>query len=251
MKSVTSFLVTLGCTLFLGAAAWGVARDPNFEVSLGRSKNIDLGADKKRVVKVGERVTINGNGRLWLTGEEDMAGYYELLCQNRTSGDVEVEITSGEFPWLTVASPENCASWTGDLLVCPAYGQAKGVFCKVSKKAKQSLINLAMRAQTASVGVRSIEMAEDQEDRIDYNAYLLQMIVQYQTGIELCGAMHGVSGPVVIAWNIYDGGTTGKVDVDKEKSDPRDLGRAQCIAEQIEDWRFPKWKKDYRVAYRF
>ena len=251
MKGIISFVVALGCSLGLGSAAWAVAQDPNFEVSLGRSKNIDLGADKKRVVKVGERVTINGNGRLWLTGQEDAAGYYELLCQNRSSGDVQVEITSNEFPWLAVSSPQSCNAWSGELLVCPANGLAKGVFCKVSKKSKQPPMSVATRAQTASVGVRAIELAEDQEDQVDYNAYLLQIIVRYQTGIELCGAMHGVAGPVVIAWDIYDGGATGKVEVDREKSHQQDLGRAECIADQIQDWRFPRWKKDYRVAYRF
>ena len=223
-----------------------------FDISHDRSVNIDVKDDKKQLSILGDEIVINKKGRLWLSGNENSDGHHEILCQNRTEAPVTLKLDSDQSPWVKIADQPNCDNWEKDLLVCSVGDMEKGLFCKISKKAKP-VAPTGKEKRTASVAVRSVSLLQEvpQPGEIDYAEYLKETIANYSTGIELCGIMNEQNGPVEITWIIYDGGNTGDIKINNKSTYSSDMDTANCIADQIKFWRFPEWKKNYRVSYRF
>ena len=223
-----------------------------FDIVFDRSSNIDVVNNKSKLNVIGDEISINNQGRVWLSGNEDDNGYVDILCQSQSNEPIILKLDSDAKPWIAIDEKLNCSEWKNDLLVCKVGDAKKGIYCKISDKTK-TVLPTSKVLQMAAVTIRSVSQPQqtNESGSLDYTGYLKQSIANYSTGIELCGIMHDKKGPVEISWIIYDGGNTGKIKINIESTDNSDIATAHCIAEQINFWRFPEWKKNYRVNYRF
>ncbi|MGR9074229.1 MAG: hypothetical protein ACU833_14305 [Gammaproteobacteria bacterium] len=223
-----------------------------FDISHDRSLNISVEEGKNQLSVIGDEITILKKGRLWLSGNETSFGHQEILCQNLTDQPITLTLDSDINPWIKITNPQHCDAWNKDLLVCAVGDVSKGLFCKINNKS--NLIHASVQSrQTASVSVRSVAVLPETQEKENFNYadYLKETIGDYSTGIELCGVMNDKKGPIEISWAIYDGGNTGDIEINTSSTTDQDMATAECIADQINFWRFPEWKKNFRVTYLF
>ncbi len=224
--------------------------DAYFDISFDRSINVKTEKNLNKLSNPGDSATLNAKGRLWLTGLETRQGFVEILCQNLSNQPVTVKMATQNKPWLEIKTPKTCTNWSENLLICPVENMEKGVFCKITEKSKQDNSSEKRRLQLASVNIRAVELIKKGDTPDENQQYIEKIIDYYASGIELCKTIHPKTGPVFISWVIFDGGSVGNIEVDA-KTDPSNQEVAQCIADNVSLWKFPEWKKDSHIAYRF
>ena len=221
-----------------------------FDISFDRSVAIESPDGNKKISNIGDNVTVNKKGRLWLTGNETREGFVEIVCQNLSPESIRVELTSTEMPWISVAGPAHCNDWQKNILICSVGDMPKGVFCKINERTLVVADEGSRKQTSASVNVRAVDLRESGSGGLDEQQYLQERIEYYGAGIDLCYTMYERTGDIVVNWIIYGGGAVDKVMLDS-KLVPEDDKLANCIMEQIPAWRFPKWEKDSQVSYQF
>ena len=236
--------------LLLSSFCLVYAEEAYFDISFDRSVSIVPPEGKKKICDIGDSVTLNKKGRLWLTGNETKDGFVEIVCQNLSTEPVSVELTNKETPWLHITEPAQCNNWQKNILICPVGEMDKGVFCKITERVTVTTGEGSKKQKTASVNVRAVTVQDGQEKRMNDQQYLQSRIDYYSAGIDLCGIMHNKTGRILISWVIYGGGTVDKVEIDSRTA-PADNNIATCIAEQIPLWKFPDWGKNSKVSYQF
>jgi hypothetical protein len=246
----TILILTGFLFLILTSFNLACAGDTYFDISFDRCVSIDSAGGEKRISDIGDSVTLNKKGRLWLTGNETREGFVEIVCQNLSSESVHVELTSMEMPWISVVEPAKCNDWKKNILICSVGDMAKGLFCKINERTIVVAGEGSRKQTSASVNVRAVDLQEDQSEELNETHYLQERIEYYEAGIDLCNTMHERSGNIVINWVIYGGGAVDKVSIDSQTASEDDEV-AKCIAEQIPLWRFPRWEKDSQVSYQF
>ena len=240
------------CSLFLLLSLYNhvFAGGAYFDISFDRCVAIDSPEGNKKFSAIGDNVTVNKKGRLWLTGNETREGFVEIVCQNLSPVPVRVEMTSAEMPWISVADPASCKDWQKNILICAVGDMPKGVFCKINERTVVAADEGARKQASASVNVRAVELRESGSEGVSEQQYLQERIEYYAAGIDLCYTMYEKTGDIVVNWIIYGGGAVDKVTLDS-RTVPEDDKLANCIMEQIPAWRFPKWEKDSQVSYQF
>lgn len=239
-----------GLLAFLTANTGANANEAYFDISFDRSVNVKTEKNLDKFSKSGDFATLNGKGRLWLTGIETRQGYVEILCQNMSDKPVTVNMVNQSKPWLEIKTPQACGEWSDNLLICPVDKLEKGVFCKISEKNKLDNSSEKDRLQLASVNIRAVELIKQGETPDANQRYIERIIASYSSGIELCHLIHPKTGPVFVNWVIFDGGNVGNIVVDA-KTDTGNQAIAECITDNIALWKFPEWHKDSHISYRF
>lgn len=241
MQAVLLFLILLSPSL-------GHAAGPYFNICFDRSLNINAPGNQTKISSIGDSVTLDKKGRLWLTGNETQNGYTEIICQNLSAEPVNVELTKDQSPWVNITSPEPCDTWQNNVLICPVGDMAKGVFCKISAKSTAATSAGSKSQQSATVSVRAVEVQENK--KLNDRDYIQQRIDYYAAGIDLCSTIHDKTSNIVFSWIIYAGGIVDNVKV-VSQTNPADEQVSKCIAEQISLWKFPEWDKDSKISYQF
>jgi len=236
--------------LLFSSGSMAYASGVNFKISFDRSINIVPLEGQSKICDTGDSVTLNAKGRLWLTGNETIEGFTEIVCQNLSTEPVTVELINEETPWLNVTEPAQCGEWQKNLLICPVGNMEKGFFCKITERTAAGAAGGSKKQKSASVNVRALTVQESREKEMDDQQYLQKRIEYYAAGIDLCGLMHEKTGKIFINWIIYSGGTVDKVTIDSQTAS-EDNETARCIAEQIPLWKFPEWEKNSQVSYQF
>jgi len=252
MNIIKKKLLILASILFLLLSSFYIANaaEAYFDISFDRSVNIVPPEGMTRISDIGDSVILNKKGRLWLTGNETVDGFVEVVCQNLSTEPVNVQLTSMEKPWVTITEPAQCNDWQKNLLICPVGKMTKGFFCKITERITDNVAEGSKKQKSASVNVRSINVQEISARSKEGRQYLQDRIEYYGAGIDLCNTMHERKGDIIISWIIYDGGAVDKVTINSQTA-PEDNEIANCIAEQIPFWKFPEWQKDSQVAYQF
>lgn len=245
MKYFLFFLVLLVQT------SSSASEQVNFEIAYDRSINIESEKNRQSLKDIGDSVTINAKGRLWLTGNETNQGYDEILCQSKSLSPISVQLHSSESPWITLSEPAKCGKWNNNLLVCTDNKIEKAVFCLIKQQLTQQSLSTKPKRRTTSVAVRSLKSPELQPKSSDYREIAVQTIQTYTTGTELCKHIYPKESSIVINWDIYDGGTTGNIKVDNKDMSENDTKYTNCLIENIKLWNFPNWKKNFKIKYRF
>jgi hypothetical protein len=236
--------------LLLSSFCHVYAGDAYFDISFDRSVNIAPPEGRSRISDIGDSVTLNKKGRLWLTGNETAEGFVEIVCQNLSTESVSVQLTNTEKPWVNITEPAECNDWQKNILICPIGKMKKGFFCKITERTVMHADEGSKKQKSASVNVRAISVEDLPEKSFDEQQYLQERLEYYAAGIDLCNTIHKRSGNIIIQWIIYDGGAVDKVVINSQTA-PGNEEIANCIAEQIPFWKFPEWRKDSQVAYQF
>jgi len=236
--------------MFLLCVNLAVAQDAYFDISFDRCVSVDSTEGAKRISSIGDSVTLNKKGRLWLTGNETREGFTEIVCQNLSTEAVGVELTSMDEPWISITGPVKCSDWKKNILICSVGDMAKGVFCKINQRTIVAADDGSKKQTSASVNVRAVDLQNEEGEEFDEMQYLQERIDYYAAGIDLCYSIYPKSGDIIINWVIYEGGAVDKVAIDNQTASGND-GVAKCIADQIALWRFPQWEKDAQVSYQF
>ena len=226
------------------------AADTYFNICLDRSVNIYSPDNSNKISEIGDSVTLNKKGRLWLVGNETKKGFIEIICQNLSNEPVNVALINMESPWLKISSTTECDTWKNNLLICPVGSLDKGVFCKITEKTAVNAEDGANKQMSASVNVRAVTIQDESEKKFDPQQYLKERIDYYGAGIDLCNTMYVKNDKVLISWIIYSGGTVDKVQIDSNVA-PEDQEVAKCIADQIASWKFPEWDRNTQISYQF
>jgi len=246
----TILIFTTLLLLLLAPISHVYAEGTYFDISFDRSVSITPADGKKKISSIGDSVTLNKKGRLWLTGNETKDGFVEIVCQNLSKEPVNVELTNTETPWVNITAPEQCNDWQKNILICPVGKMDKGVFCKITERTTISSGEGSKKQKTASVNVRSVTVQEDRPKGMNDQQYLQSRIDYYSAGIDLCSTMYQKTDPILISWVIYGGGTVDKIEIDSQTA-PENNNVANCLAEQIPLWKFPDWGKNSQVSYQF
>jgi len=226
------------------------AQDAYFDISFDRCVSVDSTEGAKRLSSIGDSVTLNKKGRLWLTGNETRQGFTEIVCQNLSNEAVNVELSSMGEPWISITGPVKCNDWKKNILICSVGDKAKGVFCKINERTIVAADDGSKKQTSASVNVRAVQLDVEECGDFSEMRYLQERIDYYAAGIDLCYSMYPKSGDIVINWVIYGGGAVDKVAIDSRTASGNDEV-ANCIADQIAMWKFPKWENDSQVSYQF
>ena len=237
-------------TLLLASVSLVYAQETYFDISFDRSVGISSPNGQRNISNIGDSITLNKKGRLWLTGNETKDGFTEIVCQNLSTEPVIVELTNKQTPWMNITGPAQCNNWQKNILICPVGQLEKGVFCKITERTASNTGDGSPKLLSASVNIRSINLQDGQDRSMDDQEYLQEKINFYATGIDLCGIIYNKTDDIFINWIIYDGGTVDKVIIDSQTA-PEDKELANCIVEQIQNWKFSKWKNDSQISYQF
>ena len=224
--------------------------DTYFDISFDRSVSISVPEGTKKISAIGDMVTINKKGRLWLTGNETREGYVDIVCQNLSTEPVNVELKKLSSPWVEITGKTKCGDWQKNILICSVGEMERGVFCKIAEKENAGSGEGGRKQLTASVSVRAAEVQEGQQENLSEEEYLQSRVDYYTSGIDLCGVMHNKTGDIFISWVIYNGGAVDQVRIGSQTAE-KDREIAGCIAEQVSLWRFPEWENDAQVSYQF
>ncbi len=84
--------------LLLSSFCLAYAGEAYFDISFDRSVSIVPSEGKKRISDMGDSVTLNKKGRLWLIGNETKESFVEIVCQNLSTEPVKIELTDKETP---------------------------------------------------------------------------------------------------------------------------------------------------------
>lgn len=208
----------------------------------GQAKLVEAGSSGVAVTKnscqeplritLGSVLELSSNSRMWLKFDPSSKGeLVQLICQNKSSEAIKVDVTSTNTPWIKPQGLKDCEPWKNNKLSCVGSGGEKNsFFCAVaSAKSERSgtgpdrttsvTMKEAQPELTTSVKMRSITLpvAVPVED----------IIKTMKPDIELCKSLYSVSEKLDMSWTI----SVGKIQDLSVNSENKDL--VDCVEDVV------------------
>lgn len=153
--------------------------------------------EEKSRLASGSVVELAAGGRMWLKFDPTAKGEsFQLICQNKSTAAVNVNVTGAGAPWIVPQGVKNCAKWTKNKLSCDANeGEKNSFFCALaSAKIERSS---AAPEVTTSVKMRKI--------LLPVAVPVEEIINNIKPEIQLCKALYNVTEKVDMSWSISFG----------------------------------------------
>lgn len=177
--------------------------------SVGVTINNSSCEEKSRIT-VGSTVALTTGSRMWLKFDPNTTGEsFQLICQNKSANEVNLEIAGNTAPWIVPKDLKNCSAWNNNKLSCEDNNGAKNsFFCAIA--GDKTLRLASAPEQTTSVKLRSISPKLISVDDIvkDINAE-----------IQLCKDLYGVSSKLEMSWTISSSDMIKDLRVDSNNKD--------------------------------
>lgn len=196
-------LLALNVGLLLG----GFAVSSVMAAECGQAKLVEAGSSGVSVsqntcqeqsrVTIGSVLELLPGSRMWLKFDPNLAGEsFQLICQNKSAGAVNVNIASTATPWIKPQGLKNCEQWKNNKLFCEGSGGEKNSFFCAIASAKPDKSKNPMEV-TTSVKMRGIPMPAvvPVED----------VIKSIKPDIELCKNLYNVSEKAEMSWTVSFG----------------------------------------------
>lgn len=190
---------------------------PVIAAECGQAKLIEAGSVGVNVTKntcqessrleVGSILELSSGSRMWLKFDPNAKGeVFQLICQNKSAGIVDVNFTGAAMPWIKPQNLKNCDSWKANKFSCESQdGEKNSFFCAVAGTKLDNLNTTPERTTslkmastttpeiTTSVKMRSLFPAAIPVDDI---------IKNIKPDIELCKSLYQVSGKLEMSWTV-------------------------------------------------
>lgn len=209
----------------------------------GQAKLVEAGSAGVNITKnpcqdptripLGSVLELSSGSRMWLKFDPSAAGETsQLICQNKSSETVKVNVASATTPWIKPQGLKNCEQWKDNKLSCEGSGGEKNsFFCAIAiAKAERSS---TVPEPTTSVKMRSpfpvIVPVED-------------IIKSIKPEIELCKSLYNVSEKVEMSWTV----SVGKIQDLMVNSENKDL--VDCVEDVVKQ---ANAAQDLSIKYSF
>lgn len=153
-------------------------------------------------MKLGSVVSMLPKARLWLMIASESGDKQQMICQNKHTQAVSVELTSLSLPWISPQGLSECSVTSKNRLVCDAEEKKNVFFCAIASV--KSIVNNTNTVERAtSVKMRSIfSMMNSQKDNNEYQLDLKAI----KEDIRLCRKLHQNASELDISWSLDEAG---------------------------------------------
>ena len=237
MILVPSLLLLLGHSS-LGAAECGVLK-------LQKSRSLGTSIAQNNCTNDSELsvesiLKLPAGGRVWLESTSSLqdSERFQIICQNKSTGPLNIKISGAIYPWLR---PENaqCKDWVNDRLECNELkSDKKALFCSIAQIKTPSSLPMG---RTTSLALRGLQHKTNQNEVEQWSSYI-------KPEIDLCRKLFASSHPITLSWKINSSGVASAAEI---KEPDIDNNLAECAIEVIENFKFPKVEKDTQVTLSF
>lgn len=193
-------LLALNAGLLLSSLAAGNA----MAAECGQAKLIEAGSASVNVSKnkcqeqsrlsLGAVLELPSGSRMWVKFDPRSGESFQLICQNKSSASVSVNVASATAPGIKPQGLKNCEQWVGNKLSCESSdGEKNSFFCALAG-VKQKLSSAAPGVRTsvkmrALLGKVTMPPAEEVIERI-------------KPDVELCKNLYNISGKLDTSWSV-------------------------------------------------
>lgn len=196
------------------------------------------------------QLELGPNSRLWLEAKTDdpLFANWQLICQNKSSSSITLQISQESSPWIKPLSELNCQPWTQDRLECSnSASGAKALMCAIAHVKKAGQIQKV--EQTTSFTVRGIKpKTKPTSINPSSNREFEQWLANIKPEIDLCKKLYQNSNPVKLSWVVSATGQASETKIEEGQSD---MQFGQCAKEVIENIKFPQFEKATQVTFTF
>ncbi|BCG64783.1 MAG: hypothetical protein methR_P2575 [Methyloprofundus sp.] len=197
-----------------------------------------------QTLSVGSELELAAGARLWLKSVYNATTNQQLICQNRSSIPVRINIENLANPWIKVANIENCQQWVNNRLNC-SIADGQKFFC-VSSIIKRPTYSSSKPERTTSVQMRAIAIGKP-ENIAKAETYIDIAVLNMQPEINLCRNLLNSQAPVELIWNVK---LTGEVD-DVSILSEGNYELSSCIRDIVMSYKYPKPKETLTFVYKF
>lgn len=194
-------------------------------------------------------IQIQGNARVWLESISQETENYWVICQNRSTMPVNINVISSLSPWIRPGGDNQCAQWTNQRLECRETNtQLESLLCAVSQIKK--LPNNEVMQRTSSLTIRGLTRSHlDREIVVsEGDSEVIRWKMGIQPGIELCRKVFDTHDPLTVSWVINKLGESTDIQVLGDTTNPQ---LVECIAEMIGGISFPTFEKTKQIKLSF
>lgn len=177
----------------------------------GQAKLVEAGSTNVSVSKntctdnsqisLGSVLELSSGSRMWLKFNPSARGEtFQLICQNKSSGAVKVNVTSTTDPWVKPEGIKSCEKWKNNKLSCESNsGEKNSFFCALAKAKVDTSDAASKMAMTTSVKMRGVLPIPAVTVSAD------DIIASIKPEIELCKTLYNVTDQVEMSWTVSSG----------------------------------------------
>lgn len=204
-------LVSLFLTAFLllnsfyaGAEECGV-----IQIQRNRSSGVSIntnGCNENPYISRGSVFDLSAKGRLWIRSNPSafLDSEFQMICQNRTAGTLQLHFSDALPPWLSQSKLKNCSGWVDNKLSCEGQnGEKNGVFCVLTFYKSVPGNKTFKIDRTTSVKMRGMEGLQK-----SYTNSILaakkQTIEAIKPEISLCKKINLMNRDIMINWTVIN-----------------------------------------------
>lgn len=203
--------------------------------------------EKQTNIAIGTKIDLTPGARIWLKSfaKPDLDHHFQVICQNKSSFHVKLEVSRMFLPWMNPVNLDRCSSWIDNKLTCEDQnGNANRFFCAIASiKNPQHLIANEIE-RTTSVKMRTVDFNKG------YPLAMKDLIEIFKPEISLCRYLYQTRQTIDIKWTINDLGKVEDIAVSQIKSGKNSLFM-ECVEAVVKSYKYPVLAKNTNYSHQF
>lgn len=196
-------------------------------------------------IAIGSQLNLTPGARLWVkTPLHSGAGkHFQAICQNRSSAQIAVSVSSADSPWLSAEGLQNCSAWIDNKMSCDgSRGEPQALYCVIAEIVAMAPQTQAAAERTTSVTMREIKLSKPTSNAAPFDK--TQIIAALQPEADLCRSLYQPSNSLRVDWIIdAEGNIVSAIPISqggRRIIDDANRRYADCVLAVIKDYPYPK-----------
>ncbi|MCK5830367.1 MAG: hypothetical protein KAH20_08695 [Methylococcales bacterium] len=196
------------------------------------------------MVSVGSRFLLIPGGRLWLKTQTADSRYLQLICQNRATREIEVELSNKFSPWIRPKGFTQCSDWINNKLSCSdEKGSKNDLICAIAVIEPLKYLKVSSMKRTTSIKLRTLKkgMNKSTLTRIERSELIKIMAGDIRSEVSLCRNLYQVERMVKATWTL---GALGQIEkLLFSQTENIDHQFRSCVESVIYNFEYPEFSE--------
>jgi len=217
-----------------------------------KSYNTDIQGNtcSKNSIGIDTKLTLKPEARLWLQeiNQNNTSLLRQLICQNKSNNNIELQLNKSEPPWIKVATSQVCNEWSNNKLLCTdTANNTASLYCiQSSLKIHPTQDNKKME-RTTSVKVRSLLTSNLQVSipLTDFSSLSLG------EEVSLCRDLYQDIAPITASWHLDSDATVKHLKVKPNRLLRHKPHFINCVESVINAYPFPNSLQNLDISQAY
>lgn len=198
--------------------------------------------DKPLYLSIGSRIEMLERGRLWLKSNPEavIGSAFQMICQNKTEKNLQLEFSELLTPWLSLSKLNGCSGWINNKLTCEkSNGGSNGLYCVLAYNKPDTQRPSGKIERTTSAKIRGLNLSLQPKDASPNTGNLLDAL---KHDVKLCKQLNQITTVIKVNWHVDTDSRAKQINIHSAGTNNHDL--TECVKSVISTFQYPEFPEE-------